>query len=216
MKLYSNQKAVQSILYTLIIVFIVILFNRYIYDGTEYLKSNIDGQYYKVRSGNFRERKADLLAMLNIKFGILVSALKSDPRYKNDTDVKRLIINWDRGISIKEIGNMENDAAYVINKQDMSFCLQDSPNPGNIVKGLSIEDTNLVTYVGIHELAHVMSYSTDHGSEFIKNFQFLLNYSKNLTYRDPFTNEEEPIYIQLNELNTADNYCGVPLVNSIN
>jgi len=215
MKLYSNQKALKPILFGLIIVLVVIIFNRYVYDGTEYLKSNIDGEYYRVRSGSFKQRKADLLAMLNMKFGILISALRSDPKYKNNSDVKRLMTNWDRGISIKEIGNMENDAAYVINKQDMAFCLQDAPGPGNNVKGLSIEDTNLVTYVGIHELAHVMSYSTDHGLEFIKNFEFLLNYCKNLNYTDPFTNKEEPIYIQLDKLNTADNYCGVALVNSI-
>jgi hypothetical protein len=109
---------------------------------------------------------------------------------------------------------MENDAAYVINKQHMSFCLQDSPFFGK-TKGNNIEDTNLITYVGIHELAHIMSDEIGHGPEFIKNFDFLLNYSKSLMYKDPFLNKTIPLYIQLNQLNTSDNYCGVLLSNSI-
>ena len=104
---------------------------------------------------------------------------------------------------------MESDAAYVINKQYMSFCLPDSINE-------SIDNLNLMTYVGIHELAHIMSSETGHGEEFIQNFQFLLDYSKLLNYYDPILQKEVPVYIQLNKLNTADNYCGVPLINSIN
>ena len=111
---------------------------------------------------------------------------------------------------------MESDAAYVINKQYMSFCLQDSPEPGKPLKNTNIEDTNLITYVGIHELAHIMSISTDHGSEFIRNFEFLLRYSQNIDYINPFTGIKEKLYIPLDSLNTADNYCGVELKKSIN
>jgi hypothetical protein len=119
-----------------------------------------------------------------------------------------LIQNWNKGVSVKEIGNMETDAAYVINKKYMSFCLPE--NDG------SLDDINLMTYVGIHELAHIMSYEIGHGTEFIKNFEFLLNYSKKLKYLDPLTNTYQPVYIQLDKLNTSDNYCGVKIVNSIN
>ena len=215
MKLYSNKKFLLNSLYTVVLILVIILFHRYIYDGTEYLKSTIDSQYYKVRPGEYQQQKVNFLAMLNNKFTILVNALNKDPLYTNDIAVQRLITNWENGISIKEIGNMENDAAYVINKQAMSFCLQDSPNLGGNIKNKNIEDTNLITYVGIHELAHCMSDESGHGSEFIKNFDFLLNYSKDLTYTDPFTNKIAPLYIQLNQLNTSDNYCGVALVNSI-
>ena len=97
----------------------------------------------------------------------------------------------------------------------MSFCLQDNPNKGK-VKNTNIEDTNLITYVSIHELAHIMSIETDHGSEFIRNFLFLLGYAQNLTYTNPFTNVVEKLYIPLNNLKTADNYCGVELKKSIN
>ena len=73
-----------------------------------------------------------------------------------------------------------------------------------------------MTYVGIHELSHIMSNEIGHGNEFISNFEFLLNYAKGINYYDKINNINVPLYIQLNKLNTADNYCGVPLVNSVN
>jgi hypothetical protein len=216
MKLFTSKKAIQDMLYGVIVVLIIVLFNRYIYDGTDYTRSRFNDKEYRVRSGPENQRKADLLAFLEYKFDILINALKNDPKYAHNIDVQRLLSNWSRGISIKEIGNLESEAAYVINKQNMSFCLQDLPSPGENVKTTSTEDTNLITYVGLHELAHVMSNETGHGSEFIKNFEFILDYCKKLNCINPFTNKEEPLYIQLNKINTADNYCGVPLVNSIN
>ena len=91
----------------------------------------------------------------------------------------------------------------------MSFCLPEDTSS-------SIDNLNLMTYVGIHELSHIMSNETGHGNEFVKNFEFLLNYSKGLKYFDSMANDYLPVYIQLDKLNTPDNYCGVPLINSIN
>jgi hypothetical protein len=188
---------------------------RFIYDGTEEWQSVIDNQFYKVRRrSKDKQKKADQLANLNNKLNIIVTTLENDQNYTKNPAVRRLIGNWRKGVTLKEIGNLETDAAYVINKQYMSFCLQDSPGSGR-EKGTNIEDTNLMTYVAIHELAHIMSIEIGHGPEFIQNFEFLLNYAKKLKYIDPFLNKEVPLYIQLNQLNTADNYCGVSLVNSI-
>ena len=186
----------------------IIIFYKYIYDGTDYIKSNIDNKYYRVRSTKGKEEKADLLAIMNTKLNLIVNTLSNSEHLSNG-NIQRLIQNWNKGVSIKEIGKMESDAAYVINKQYMSFCL-----PENTSK--TLDNLNLMTYVGIHELAHIMSNETGHGDEFIQNFEFLLNHAKTLNYYDPIIKKEIPIYIQLNKLNTADNYCGVSLQNSIN
>jgi hypothetical protein len=184
------------------------MFYKYFYDGTEYTRSNLDNKLYRVRSATGQQEKADLLALMNLKLNVIVDSFKNS-NYNSNLSIQRLIKNWNKGVTIKEIGKMESDAAYVINKQYMSFCL-----PENTSK--TLDNTNLMTYVGIHELAHIMSNETGHGDEFIKNFEFLLNHAKTLNYTDPIMNKEVPVYIQLNKLNTADNYCGVPLVNSIN
>uniref|UniRef100_A0A6C0AYR9 WLM domain-containing protein n=1 Tax=viral metagenome TaxID=1070528 RepID=A0A6C0AYR9_9ZZZZ len=186
----------------------VVMFYKYFYDGTEYTRSNLDNKLYRVRSATGQQEKADLLALMNLKLNVIVDSFKN-ANYNSNVSIQRLIKNWNKGVTIKEIGKMESDAAYVINKQYMSFCL-----PENTSK--TLDNTNLMTYVGIHELAHIMSNETGHGDEFIKNFEFLLNHAKTLNYTDPIMNKEVPVYIQLNKLNTADNYCGVPLVNSIN
>ena len=205
----------KKIILIILIILICVLFYHYFYDGTTYIKSNLDGKYYKVRSEENNQHKADLLSIIYIKLNLIVNTLRNDTTYKNTVPVKRLVSNWDKGISIKEIGKMESDAAYVINKKHMSFCLQNKPNK-NDNKIKTFEDINLMTYVGIHELAHIMSDEIGHGSEFISNFEFLLDYSKQLTYFDKLLNKNIPVYIQLDKLNTADNYCGVPLINSIN
>ena len=208
--LFNDEGNVKKMLIIITIILGLIIYYQYFYDGTDYIKSNIDGNYYRVRNKN--QRKADLLAIMHAKLNLIVNTLSLDSKYNNNTNVKRLIYNWNKGVSIKEIGKMESDAAYVINKKHMSFCLQDKPSTNaNIV-----EDINLMTYVGIHELSHIMSDEIGHGNEFISNFEFLLGYSKQLKYFDKLLNKEMPVYIQLDKLNTADNYCGVPLINSIN
>lgn len=185
----------------------VIYFYYNVYDGTNTHFSKLNNKVYKVRSSHNKELKADLLATLDEKLKVLVESLRSIPNPPES--IKRLIINWDSGISIKEIGNMESDAAYVINKKYMSFCLKDFNN-------VSLETINLLTYVGIHELSHVMSVETGHGEEFKQNFKFLLDYSKNLKYYDQLLKKEVPLYIPLNKLKTPSDYCGVSIINSIN
>jgi hypothetical protein len=217
MKLYTSKKTLTNMIIAAIVILAFVFFIRYFYDGTEPFKSTIDNKSYKVRAGENSQLKADLLAFINLKLNILVDSLSKESRYSGNVPVQRLIENWNRGVSIKEIGYLESDAAYVINKQDMSFCLQDSPEPGARVKTTSFADTNLITYVAIHELAHIMSRETGHGSEFVENFQFLLDYSKNISYKNPFTGKTEPLYSPYTKVpNTADNFCGVKLINSIN
>jgi len=201
-------KNIKTPIFILLGIISVIVFYRYIYDGTDYIKSSIDGKAYRVRSSKGKEEKADLLAIMNTKLDLIVNTLKNS-KYSTNGNIQRLVQNWEKGVSIKEIGKMETDAAYVINKQYMSFCLPENT-------GKTIDNLNLMTYVGIHELAHIMSNETGHGDEFIQNFEFLLNYAKTLEYTDPILKEKMPVYIQLNKLNTADNYCGVSLTNSIN
>ena len=198
----------KTIILSLILVLVIYLFYHYIYDGTRLVKSNLDNRFYSVRNSFGKETKADLLALINLKLDTIVKQLQESNNRENPA-VARLIANWNRGVTIKEIGKLETDAAYVINKQFMSFCLPDDISS-------SLSKINLMTYVGIHELAHVMSLETGHGDEFIKNFEFLLNYAKQINYLDPQSNKYLPVYIPLNKLNTDDNYCGVALINSIN
>ena len=202
-----DKRCLINSIFIIIFAISVIYFYNNIYDGTISQLSNINNKEYYVRNTSDKEFKADLLGTLDEKLNIIVNSLSNE---KNKSEsVNRLINNWNNEVKIKEIGNMESDAAYVINKKYMSFCLKD-------FKSVSPEILNLLTYVGIHELSHVMSNETGHGDEFKQNFKFLLDYSKQLTYNDKLLKKQVPLYVSLNKLNTPDNYCGVSIINSIN
>jgi predicted metal-dependent hydrolase len=200
-----NEKCLMKSLLSISFVLGAFLFYFYVYDGTVPQKSSINGKEYRVKDDINKQTKANLLSNLNSKLQILVDSLKND----NSPNVQRLINNWNKGVSIKETGNMEGDAAYVINKQFMSICLKD------FVKDVNLENINLLTYVGIHELAHIMSNEIGHGDEFKQNFKFLLNKAKTLNYNDPILNKNVSLYIPLNKINTPNDYCGVSIINSI-
>lgn len=187
-----------------------LLFYKIVYDGTVEVKSNIDGNYYKVRNGADKQLRADILADIYLKYNVFINAIRNDQNYNNQENVQRLLYNWDGGVTVKEIGNLENDAAYVINKKNMSFCLQKPSNK------INLDELNLITYVALHELSHIMSEEIGHGAEFVNNFEFVLNYAKTLSYFDPILQKQLPLYIPLSELNTSSSYCGVSLKNSMN
>jgi len=195
-------KGSNKVILGLVIVGSLLFFYNFFYDGTQHFLSTVDNKSYKVRDPN-KQLKANLLAILNSKLGIITFSLKNNPSFNKQQNVLRLINNWESGVTLKEIGRLESDAAYVINKKHMSFCLKD-------FNSLDITDVNLLTYVGIHELAHIMSDEIGHGDEFKLNFKFLLDYSKGLKYNN------DQLYIPLNQIKTPDNYCGVSIINSIN
>jgi hypothetical protein len=193
----------RNIFLTFTLVAIAVCFYYRVYDGTSPFLSTVNNNSYRVRDTPDKQVKADLLGMLHNKLNIIINSLKANSDYFNDVPVQRLLHNFSKGITIKEIGNMESDAAYVINKQYMSICLKD------FSKNVTVPGINLLTYVGIHELAHIMSDEIGHNDEFKTNFRFLLNYSKQLVY------DGSPLYIQLNLINTPSDYCGVSIINSI-
>lgn len=57
--------------------------------------------------------------------------------------------------------------SYVIDKRDLSMCLRDKKT--NILYA-----DNVLTYVFLHELGHIMSPTLDHKAEFIRSFQMIL------------------------------------------
>jgi len=160
----KNEAFLIKIVVSIALVVSSIFFYDVIYDGTEPFKSTFDNKDYRVRD-NSKQLKANLLSIINLKFNIIIDTLQKDQVYNNNDNVKRLLSNWNNGVTIKEIGRMESDAAYVINKKNISFCLKD-------FTVLDIANINLLTYVAIHEFSHIMSNELGHGDEFKNNFKF--------------------------------------------
>jgi len=213
--MYYKENVLINYLIIVCILLIFIINYTYVYDDTDWFTSTLDNRKYRVRNGpeNIKKMKCDLLANLKNKMDFIIYSLSKEPDINEN--INRLLNNWRRGIVIKEIVSMEPDAAYVINKQYLSICLKNFCNSTNCDK-YTLDNINLLTYVGIHEMAHIMSEEIGHGKEFKNNFKFLLDYSKNLKIYDPLLKDEFPVYIELSKLKTPESYCGVSIINSIN
>jgi len=196
---------INELIFVLVSILVIYIFYSYIYDGTVQQFCYIDQEYYKIRRGPDAEQRVKNLALIRKKLETIVLSLQIDSRFNKFESVKRLINHWNTGITIKEIGLLESDAAYVIDKLNMSFCLRKSPSGGEL------ESLNLLTYVAIHELAHVMSIETGHSTEFQENFKFLLEYSKSLMFNNPFDDTTEPLYVTIKPETEDNAFCGVEI-----
>jgi len=205
------------ILIFIAVILILYFLYKYVFDGTSYFSSNIFNKQYQVRgsTSEIKQIKCNLLGDVYDRLETLVSILRNDQTLISDVPVQRLISNWNKGIILKETGNMESDAAYVINKQYMSICLVNFCDDTKCSNINSLENLNLLAYVGIHELAHIMSMEIGHSNEFRTNFRFLLEYAKQIDYYDLILKRNIKLYIDLNDLPTPDNFCGVSVVNTI-
>ena len=193
------------------VILVTVILYIYVFDATELISSRLNGVKYRVRKGSrdMQHLKADILANLEYKLDTLVNTLrKKEFAFMDKKAVNRLVDRWE-GIKIRETGSMESDAAYVLGKGfDFRICLQEGPFTGKP------EHNNLITYVAIHELAHVMSVSYGHGDEFQKNFGDLLKVANITQYRNPYTDSDEKIYTRINFSQNPDNFCGVDITSS--
>ena len=93
--------------------------------------------------------------------------------------------------------NDNNSTSYSVAKgKKLVLCLRSK-------KDKRIHDKNLLIFVNIHELAHIMSISYGHNAEFMQNFKFLLNEAI-----------EMGIYKKINFFAKPREYCGMTVSSS--
>lgn len=88
-------------------------------------------------------------------------------KYPDDDAVQLLRDRFDPE-NVQETSLHDTGTSYTIDKgKELHLCLRDKKTKRH-------HNTNLLMFVAIHELAHVMSTSYGHNGEFAKNFKFLL------------------------------------------
>ena len=155
--------------------------------------STVDGNKYCVRERAKVQAAADLLATVTEKCKALVKYMEKT--HPDKDNVKRLIKNFNPQ-KVMETLPTSNYTAYSENKgEKIAFCL-------NKVKGENdnMIDEHTLTFVAIHELAHTMTKSIGHKTEFWENFKFLLENAKDAGIHDPTDYKKEPT-----------NYCGMKI-----
>ena len=146
-----------------LVIFFIALFCIKIYFESEmfHLKciiSDVDGHKYCVRETPKLELVADLLARVTGKLQKLVKYMKE--KYPSRDNVLRLVKNFNPK-RISETLPTSTYTAYSENKgEKLAFCTTTTK------EGTKLIDENTLTFVAIHELAHVMTESVGHKKEF--------------------------------------------------
>jgi predicted metal-dependent hydrolase len=135
---------------------------------------------------------ADLLATVTQKLTDLVKYV--DEKYPEKENVKRLVANF-KPHKIQETLPTSKLTAYSENKgEKIAFCLTTRKQNNDLI------DIETLTFVGIHELAHVASVSVGHNREFWDNFKFLLEQAKSANIYNPVDYKKSP-----------KEYCGMTI-----
>ena len=156
------------------------------------VKSSVDNRNYVVLQKDDQKKAADILATLRRKLITLMEHLESTQ--PENQDLKKIRQNFCTEC-ISEGDTDSQYTSYTVEKgEKMVFCLRDKATQ-------ELHELNLLTYVAIHEFAHVYTlYEVGHGHQFKRNFDFLLKEAQKIGIY-------QPIDFSTSELT----YCGVPL-----
>jgi hypothetical protein len=189
----------ESILIYVIIIFVLFVCLKIYSESDAYnlkcIISDVDGERYCVRERSKMEESANLLATVTQKCKDLV--MYCGKEHSNDEKVQRLVQKFNP-TKISETLPTSEYTAYSENKgEKLAFCLNKEKN------GTKLIDINTLTFVAIHELAHIMTESEGHKQEFWGNFKFLLEQAKAANIYDPVDYKKNP-----------EPYCGMDITDN--
>ena len=154
--------------------------------------STVDGNKYCVRDRLHINEAADLLATVTARCQSLVDYVGK--KYPDDKDVQRLVKGFNPK-KIKETLPTSELTAYSENKgEKIAFCLNRTKNSTTLI------DINTLTFVAIHELAHIMTESVGHKQDFWSHFKFLLQNAVDAKLYKPEDYKKKP-----------ESYCGITI-----
>lgn len=161
-----------------------------------YVKSHIDEHYYYVSDLPNKQEIADLLAQLKLNVKTVLKYMKENPNSKYQEYVKRLD-NKINNVSITE-NTTEENTSYSVNKgEELVICVR-SRETNNL------HNVNLIMYVVLHEISHIMCPEYGHGALFQTIFKYLLEEAIKAN-----------VYKKIDFNNSPEEYCGIQIKTSI-
>lgn len=152
------------------------------------VKSSVDGRKYIVRKLPDAQAAADKLANINKKIISLVDSLEEDDR----KGIKRLKKRYNPD-QLSETGLGAKYTSYSVNKgEKISICVRQTDN--------SFINDNIIIFVFIHELSHVMTEEVGHTPKFWDNMAYLLEQGEKIGIYVPEDYSENPV-----------DYCGMEI-----
>ena len=192
MKYMSNINILGYVLTTVILLLCLKIYLESDSFNLRCIVSEVDGNKYCVRERSKITLAADLLATVTQNLTKLVEYVGE--KYPNKENVKRLVDNF-RPTKIQETLPTSKLTAYSENKgEKIAFCLTTQKQNNDLI------DIDTLTFVGIHELAHVATITVGHNREFWDNFKFLLGEAKSSGIYNPVDYKKNP-----------KEYCGMTI-----
>ena len=140
-----------------------------------YVKSNIDNKEYLVRDLPDKQQAADLLAKVRIKLNNLKVHLEM--KYPDKPQVKQLIQNYrDDHKRFFEATPDAEFTSYSVNKgESIHLCLRQREKNDE-----SLVSEDVMVFVSIHEMGHILTESLGHGPDFWNNFAWILKEAESI------------------------------------
>jgi hypothetical protein len=159
------------------------------------VKSNVDGQIYNVRDMGDKQEAADLMARIRLKMKKL--KIYVEDKFPDKPQVKQLARNFDADAHRLGESTPDDDfTSFSINKGEaVHFCLRQRENGDE-----SLVDENVVMFVAIHEMGHIITPTVGHGPDFWNNFAWLLEQAETLGVYRPQNFASHPVA-----------YCGMKI-----
>jgi len=134
-----------------------------------YVKSSVDNKEYLVRDMPDKQEAANLIAKVRLRLKNLQMHLES--KFPDKPQVKQLIQNFEADPSRFYESTPDADlTSYSVNKgESVHLCLRQRENNN---ESLVAED--VMMFVAIHEMAHMITKTIGHGPDFWNNFGWLL------------------------------------------
>jgi len=162
------------------------------------VKSNEDGRLYRVRDMPDKQQAADLLARVRRKISNLYNTLRD--KFPSKPQIKQWINNFEP--SAERFMESTPDAehtSYSVNKgEKIHLCLRQREGQNE-----SLVEENVMVFVALHEMAHVITPTLGHGPDFWNNFGWLLKQA-----------EAQGIYQYQDFKAHPVSYCGLNITDS--
>ena len=175
-----------------------VIFIAYIYLQKKELTkvvSTVDNNTYLVRDLPDKQQAANLLSRVRIKLVKLANHLEKTE--SKDPRIQRLIRNFNPD-AISESTPNSSYTSYSVNKgEKIVFCLRSRDEHKKLA------EENLLMFVALHEMGHVITESIGHTQEFWDNFKYLLKKAIALG-----------IYKKEDFRNNPRQYCGTQITDS--
>jgi hypothetical protein len=144
--------------------------------------SSVDGQSYRVRDMPDKQAAADLMARVRLKMNKLKMHVEST--YPDKPQVKQLSRNFEAQSSrFYEATPEADNTSYSVNKGEaVHFCLRQREGGDE-----SLVNEDIIIFVAIHEMGHMITKTIGHGPDFWNNFAWLLKEAEKTgvyTHRD--------------------------------